>query len=66
MLKIKGNKEFVAWWEHWMARIHPNRTPAGDPKLVNSRTKELKSETHASLDPSSAPFWAADGQTRRR
>ena len=25
MLKIRGNKEFVQWWEHWMSRIHPNR-----------------------------------------
>jgi hypothetical protein len=26
MLKMKGNKEFLAWWEHWMSRIHPHRT----------------------------------------
>jgi len=19
---IKGNKEFIEWWEHWMSRIH--------------------------------------------
>ena len=25
MLKMKGNKEFIQWWEHWMSRIHPNR-----------------------------------------
>ena len=25
MLRIRGNKEFVQWWEHWMSRIHANR-----------------------------------------
>ncbi len=25
MLKIRGNKEFIQWWEHWMSRIHSNR-----------------------------------------
>lgn len=26
MLRIRGNKEFVQWWEHWMSRIHANRS----------------------------------------
>jgi hypothetical protein len=26
MLKIRGNKEFIRWWGHWMSRIHSNRT----------------------------------------
>jgi hypothetical protein len=37
MLKIRGNKEFVQWWDHWMSRIHPNgsgaqTTPTAMPK----------------------------------
>ena len=53
MLKIRGNKEFVQWWDHWMSRIHPNRggpqtTPTAMPKQesgldnkerANQRTK---------------------------
>lgn len=65
MLKIKGNKEFVAWWEHWMARIHPSRTQASNPKSANSRTKARRSDPRASLDPSPAPFCTVEGRTRR-
>jgi hypothetical protein len=42
MFKIKGNKEFVTWWEHWMARIHPNPgsgTPAKCRENQDTRTK---------------------------
>src|SRR5437868_13973346 len=42
MLKIKGNKEFVTWWDYWMARIHPNQvsgTPAKSSENQGHRTK---------------------------
>ena len=32
---MKGNKEFLAWWDHWMSRIHPNRT-LGHPGKANT------------------------------
>ncbi len=66
MLRIKGNKEFVAWWEHWMARIHPPRPQASDPQSGKSRTKELTPDSRASLEPSSAPFCSADGRSPTR
>ena len=42
MFRIKGNKEFVTWWEHWMSRIHPNRargSPAKSGENQGTRTK---------------------------
>ena len=35
MLKMKGSKEFLAWWEHWMSRIHPYRI-VGQPEVAKS------------------------------
>ena len=35
MLRIRGNKEFVQWWEHWMSRIHANRS--GPPTKPTDR-----------------------------
>jgi hypothetical protein len=45
MLKIRGNKEFVQWWDHWMARIHPHRsgpqtTPTALPEQESGREKK--------------------------
>ncbi|MGC2195937.1 MAG: hypothetical protein WA628_14765 [Terriglobales bacterium] len=60
MLKIRGNKEFVEWWEHWMSRIHPNRAlvgegkPAKAPKGKKSpahKNKREEANSRASIDP---------------
>jgi hypothetical protein len=39
MLRIRGNKEFVQWWEHWMSRIHANRR-APQTKPTDRPSKE--------------------------
>lgn len=56
MLRIRGNKEFVQWWEHWMSRIHANRSrpqtkpphrpseePGRESKQRENKQNEIKS-----------------------
>jgi len=43
MLRIRGNKEFVQWWEHWMSRIHANRSGLKrSPQLGRVRNPDMK------------------------
>lgn len=54
MLKMKGNKEFLAWWEHWMSRIHPNRTfhqPARTEVIRKGSKWNSQPEETGSRDP---------------
>jgi len=61
MLNIKGNREFVKWWNYWMERIHSNkqastlrdsppaakRDPERAPTDVNPPQRSLRSDTAA-------------------
>jgi hypothetical protein len=41
MLNIKGNREFVKWWDLWMSRIHPNRDSISENQpATNTRTNQ--------------------------
>jgi hypothetical protein len=58
MLKIRGNKEFIQWWEHWMSRIHSNRhgvatTSAERPTRETEKKKreDEGSETQSPRNP---------------
>ena len=44
MLRIRGNKEFVQWWKHWMSRIHANRS-APQTKPTDRPSKESGRES---------------------
>ena len=66
MLKIKGNREFFQWWEHWMSRLHPNHTLISDSKSTEnpggkgtatgtSRREEKKSRAPIDTRPDFTP-----------
>lgn len=43
MLRIRGNKEFVQWWEHWMSRIHANRSGRKrSPQIGQVKNPDMK------------------------
>jgi hypothetical protein len=68
MLKLTGNKEFIEWWEHWMSRIHPNRSsvnegkgaklPNADKEPAETNKKKEDAASQVSADPGSARFKA--------
>lgn len=63
MLKIKGNKEFAQWWDHWMSRIHPNQDTANDghPRMTpNDKTRPRRQVEAESQRPAhrERPRWA--------
>ena len=43
MVKIRGNKEFIQWWEHWMSRIHSNR-PGAATRSAETPTQEAQNK----------------------
>jgi hypothetical protein len=40
MLKIKGNKEFSQWWDHWMSRIHSNSVSIRENHTAATRNSD--------------------------
>ncbi len=68
MLKIKGNKEFVAWWEHWMSRIHPKQvsgTPMKSGEQQGTRNKDCeRSSEKPETKVRGAHFSSVTGETR--
>ncbi len=76
MLKIKGNREFFHWWEHWMSRLHPNHTLISDSKsrkntggkgapTVQASGKKKNANTHRSAPVSPRPSEAGTVPSHR-
>lgn len=55
MRLVKGNKEFLQWWNHWMSRIH------SVPDRANNKTPSIPEnvDTRGGLPPTT------DGKTNR-
>jgi hypothetical protein len=52
MLKIKGNKEFSQWWDHWMSQIQPNRVSTEENHTAATRNSDPKvSDSRAPVNP---------------
>lgn len=41
MRLVKGNKEFLQWWNHWMSRIH------GTPGRANNKAPSIRESVHS-------------------
>ena len=57
MFKIKGNREFWQWWEHWTSRLYserhpqPNSVDKGENQGIQTRTKPPKKTADPKLGP---------------
>jgi len=40
MRLVKGNKEFIQWWNHWMSRLH------NTPGRANNKTPAIGEDVH--------------------
>ncbi len=40
MLKIKGNREFWQWWDHWTSRLHSDRLQQSNPGNPGNPNKD--------------------------
>lgn len=47
MLKIRGNKEFIQWWEHWMSRLHSNRSGPATTSSARPSRESGHNDKHA-------------------